>query len=207
MLLEWYMEKALLKGVKNKLGRKTAEVVSREYKNIVTESQHWVVDRPTQFNLVFVAMSLALYRVVRLQETKEAFEDILRYVLYQRTQRKNQKWMRLFLKIDPNPFKRIVLISKSKHDKHYGNKHFTHEVTEDNAHFFIHHVKKCFYYNFFTAHHTPELTAIFCEMDNVWGTLIENHPKVRFSRPQTIAQGDSHCVFIHENLTISKKRA
>lgn len=56
---------------------------------------------------------------------------MIRYALIERTQEKQRFFMRLFLKLDPNPFARIVKISKTKQIKHYGENQFTHEIVVD----------------------------------------------------------------------------
>lgn|GEM_PF-1370553 len=63
-------------------------------------------------------------------------------------------------------------------------------------------VERCFFHNFFGANGAPELTPLFCALDDVWAEEL-NRPGygVRFQRPETLAQGGRVCRFQFFRLT------
>ena len=55
---------------------------------------------------------------------------------------------------------------------------------------------RCFYADIFTQHKVSELTAIFCESDDVvYGSI----PTIRWARTRTIGNGDDICDFVFYN--------
>jgi hypothetical protein len=55
---------------------------------------------------------------------------------------------------------------------------------------------RCLYVNTLTAYGAPELTPVFCKLDEVWGAALE--PKVIFERPRLLSRGDSGCEFCYK---------
>lgn len=189
------IERGFFKGLKQKVGKEKTLEAQKLTRIIQEENKEWVTDKPTELNLVFTSMVLASYRVLKKCEI-ENWEEILRYSLIERTKKKQQFFMRLYLVIDRKPFKRIVKISKTKQVKHYGNHNFTHEIVKDDNRSYHLHIKKCFYFDFFRKNNALEVMPLFCSMDDVWGDLLQ--PKkhgVSFTRPELLSKGDSHCFF------------
>ncbi len=55
---------------------------------------------------------------------------------------------------------------------------------------------RCLYHNTLTAYGAPELTSVFCHLDDVWGAALI--PKVLFVRPNTIGRGGNQCDFCYK---------
>jgi hypothetical protein len=58
-------------------------------------------------------------------------------------------------------------------------------------------ITRCLYHNTLTAYGAPELTPVFCHLDDVWGAALA--PKVLFERPQTIGRGGRQCDFCYKS--------
>jgi len=194
-MLNKMIEKGFFKGLQQKAGKQKAKEAQVLFYNIKEENKNWATDKPTEFNLIFTSMVLAAYRVLKKYEYSN-WEDILRYCLIDRTKRKQQFFMKLYLFFDRKPFKRMVKISKTKQVKHYGNQNFTHHVVKDDNQSYHLHIKKCFFFDFFKANNALEVMPLFCSMDNIWGDLLVPHKNgVQFTRPKLLSKGDSHCFF------------
>jgi hypothetical protein len=197
-MLKKIIEKGFFKGLQHKLGKHKVKEVQGLYVNILEENKKWATDKPTEVNLVFTSMILAAYRVLK-KDGYENWEEILRYCLIDRTRKKQQFFMKLYLFFDRKPFKRIVKISKTKQLKAYGNQNFTHHIEKDNEQSYHLHIKKCFYFDFFRQHQALEVMPLLCDMDNIWGDLLfPRKHGVKFTRPQLLSKGDSHCFFKFE---------
>lgn len=202
-MLKKIIEKEFFKGLQQKVGKHKAKEAQELFFKVLEENKHWVTDKPTEFNLIFTSMVLAAYRVLKKYEFSN-WEDILRYCLIDRTKRKQQFFMKLYLFFDRKPFKRIVKISKTKQIKHYGNQNFTHHIVKDNEQSYHLHIKKCFFFDFFRSNNAMEVMPLFCSMDNIWGDLLFPHKHgVKFTRPQLLSKGDSHCFFKFDRTDIN----
>ncbi|MED4599803.1 hypothetical protein P9314_03655 [Paenibacillus validus] len=113
-VLQSIVEKQYLKGLSQKVDRKLVRQIEELYKEIVKTNQHWAIDRPSVFNLAISSLVLASYNVLKQESAEDQWRNVIRYALIERTQEKQRFFMRLFLKLDPNPFARIVKISKTK---------------------------------------------------------------------------------------------
>ena len=202
-MLKKIIEKGFFKGLQQKVGKHKAKEAQELFFNVLEENKNWATDKPTEFNLIFTSMVLATYRVLKKYEFSN-WEDILRYCLIDRTKRKQQFFMKLYLFFDRKPFKRIVKISKTKQIKHYGNQNFTHHIVKDNEQSYHLHIKKCFFFDFFRSNNAMEVMPLFCSMDNIWGDLLFPHKHgVKFTRPQLLSKGDSHCFFKFDRTDIN----
>jgi L-2-amino-thiazoline-4-carboxylic acid hydrolase len=193
-MLKKIIEKGLFKGLKKKVGKEKTKEVHKLFLTVLEENKHLATDKPTELNLIFTCMALATYRVLKKDEYN--WEEILRYCLIDRTKKRQQFFMKLYLFFDRKPFKRIVKISKEKQVKHYGNHHFTHHIVKDTEQSYHLHIKKCFFFDFFRSNGAMEVMPIFCSMDNIWGDILIPHKHgVTFTRPELLSKGDSYCFF------------
>ncbi|WP_284036515.1 L-2-amino-thiazoline-4-carboxylic acid hydrolase [Neobacillus sp. 114] len=197
------IENGFFKGLQQKVGKEKANEARWLFRTILADNKSLATDKPTEFNLIFSSMVLAAYRVLKKYEYTN-WEEILRYSLIDRTKKKQQFFMKIYLLLDRNPFKRIVKISKVKQLKHYGNQNFTHEIVKDTEKSYHLHIKKCFFFDFFRSHNALEVMPMFCSMDDIWGDLLLPHKHgVSFTRPQLLSKGDSHCFFKFEQTNIN----
>jgi len=92
-------------------------------------------------------------------------------------------------------FNRIAENFKARGEERFGKAYTYVQEVEDEWRSFVN-IQKCFFDNFFRANGMPEVTPIFCAMDNLWAEELEK-PKygVRFERPTTLARGDDMCRF------------
>ena len=82
-----------------------------------------------------------------------------------------------------------------------GNLRFNkREYVENNNHICHFHVTRCVFHDFFTEVGMPELTRLFCEVDDEFFSTA--YPDIKFHRGQdennTIAYGKQRCNFIFE---------
>ncbi len=56
-------------------------------------------------------------------------------------------------------------------------------------------ITRCLYVKTLTAYGAPELTPVYCKLDEVWGTVLA--PKVIFERPHMLSHGDNGCEFCY----------
>ncbi|KMY55866.1 hypothetical protein AC623_19580 [Bacillus sp. FJAT-27231] len=194
-MLNNIIQKSFFKGLRQKVGKEQTKEAQKLFVEILEENKAWATDKPTEFNLIFTSMVLAAFRVLKKYQYTN-WEEIIRYCLMERTKKKQQFFMKLYLFFDRKPFKRIVKISKAKQVKHYGSQNFTHHIAKDTNQSFHLHVKKCFFFDFFCKHDALEIMPIFCSMDDIWGDLLLPHKHgVQFQRPQLLSKGDEHCFF------------
>jgi hypothetical protein len=92
-------------------------------------------------------------------------------------------------------FNRIAENFKARGEERFGKAYTYVQEVEDEWRSFVN-IQKCFFDDFFRANGRPEVTPIFCAMDNLWAEELEK-PKygVRFERPTTLARGDDMCRF------------
>ncbi len=67
------------------------------------------------------------------------------------------------------------------------------EIVEDSDRCFAYNVHRCFYLDVLTAYGAPELTALYCNMDDLtFGSL---PPAITWERTKTLGRGDDCCDF------------
>ena len=92
-------------------------------------------------------------------------------------------------------FNRITENFKARGEERFGKAYTYVQEVQDEGRSFIN-IQKCFFDDFFRANEIPEVTSIFCAMDNLWAEELEKPQYgVRFERPTTLARGDDMCRF------------
>jgi hypothetical protein len=92
-------------------------------------------------------------------------------------------------------FNRIAENFKARGEERFGKAYTYVQEVQDEGRSFIN-IQKCFFDDFFRANGVPEVTSIFCAMDNLWAEELEKPQYgVRFERPTTLARGDDMCRF------------
>jgi hypothetical protein len=92
-------------------------------------------------------------------------------------------------------FNRIAENFKARGEERFGKAYTYVQEVQDEGRSFIN-IQKCFFDDFFRANGIPEVTSIFCAMDNLWAEELEKPQYgVRFERPTTLARGDDMCRF------------
>jgi hypothetical protein len=67
------------------------------------------------------------------------------------------------------------------------------EPVEDSDRCFAYDVRRCFYLDVLTAYGAPELTALYCKMDDVMYQALP--PSITWERTKTLGRGDDCCDF------------
>lgn len=99
-----------------------------------------------------------------------------------------------------DPFQAIVEISKDREENYFGpDFDFTrHLDTHTSYHLYI---TRCAYHRMFNHWAVPELTGLFCRLDEAWIRAIDpGAHRVAFSRPKTIGWGCERCEFLFDRL-------
>ncbi|MEM5775068.1 MAG: L-2-amino-thiazoline-4-carboxylic acid hydrolase [Anaerolineaceae bacterium] len=136
---------------------------------------------------------LALYRVL-LQEhdgnREAALAEVDEAFCAQMTAKANL--MSVPLRLWPEPFA-LFRRSLKKVMNQYPADGWDFIYEENSAERVAFSTTRCFYYDVLTALNAPELTPLFCRMDDVMAEAFP--PNIRFIRPHTLGRGDRLCDF------------
>ena len=92
-------------------------------------------------------------------------------------------------------FSRIAENFKRRGEERFGKAFVYVQDVQDETRSFTN-IHRCFFNDFFRANGAPEVTPLFCALDNVWAAALQNgRYGVRFDRPTTLANGDDVCRF------------
>ncbi|MFI3174746.1 MAG: L-2-amino-thiazoline-4-carboxylic acid hydrolase [Bacillota bacterium] len=160
------------------------------YKKLLTETT--ITDRNIVYqNRYYIYPSIAIYQTFQKYdyEKSEILQQIEAEILatgegMKHTFAKVGKLKFFFLL-----FKKMCFIStKTSYKKPYFDMRWT-DHGKDKIAWECH---KCHYHDEFTKHHFPELTKIFCRLDDVmYGSI----PTATWARTKTIGDGDALCDF------------
>ena len=107
-------------------------------------------------------------------------------------------YTRAMLDAAPDPFAKIAEESKSREETYFGAD-FTFERPRDDSHSYHLHITACAYARVFAAWGIPQLTGLFCRLDEAWIRAIDHQRDgVVFSRPTTIGWGGTRCLFLFD---------
>jgi hypothetical protein len=109
-------------------------------------------------------------------------------------------YTRKILDESSDPFNTIVGESKSRERDYFGSDfRFERPVgTRDSYHL---HIMDCAYARIFASWGLPQLTGLFCRLDEAWIRAIDpKRHNVRFTRPETIGWGGSRCRFLFDRI-------
>lgn len=176
---------------------------------LLQANQNLAVDAQAVSNMQLTSLALATYRVVqhRGMETRQALAFV-KDVLVEPNRKRIQFGMRLMLHFSRDPLNMLATISENKETQMYG-KAFEFERETDARQTYYHStVKKCLYHDFFRANGAPELTAVFCSWDDLWGDLMRTGEYgVRFTRPATMGYGGDRCLFQFQRTPRGRQKA
>jgi hypothetical protein len=157
-----------------------------------------LVDSAAEAHVGISSVVLAAYRVLgeRIPD-RQALTGVLRHALHEgmKQQVPMEQFFDSMLRNNPDPFKILVDYSKQGEIHAYG-KGFVFERERDDDESYRANVKKCLYYDFFTANGLPELTRIFCDADLLWMDVLKRgNYGVVCERATTMAYGAETCPF------------
>ena len=103
---------------------------------------------------------------------------------------------RIMLALSRDPMNTLVRYSSERIPPAYGSL-FSFEEEHGETDAYTMRVTRCFYHGFLSRHGAPHRTRIFCRWDEAWiQPISEARHGVKFSRPETIADGGQSCPFI-----------
>lgn len=201
-LANWMFRRSLYKAPRQRLPELDAAffaAVDQRTANLLSapEIQHLLVDELAVSNARMSAQTTAAYQLLLEQGRPQSdLLPLLKSALVEPGRQMTALVSKLMQRASRDPFKSMASIASSKQAAVYG-KGFTFEYDKDGMqtyHFTM--VKKCLYHEFFKANGAPELTALFCAVDDNWSdTMQDGKYGVRFDRPTTIGFGDEMCRF------------
>ena len=167
---------------------------------LTEQNEARMIDAPSRQWLLLASMILAAYReLLPLVGDEQAGLSILRNAMAAPFKERLTGYIadRFGISQDApeEAFNRITENFKARGEERFGKAYTYVQEVEDEGRSFVN-IQKCFFDDFFRANGMPELTPIFCAMDNLWAEELEK-PKygVRFERPTTLARGDDMCRF------------
>ncbi|MFQ5421351.1 MAG: L-2-amino-thiazoline-4-carboxylic acid hydrolase, partial [Anaerolineae bacterium] len=137
---------------------------------------------------------LALYQVLQ-EETGDqdaALAEWDRLFRASVTQNSKSKLLRLLGRL-PNPFPVFRWANCRTLQRQFPPAGWTIEWVEDNGRCIAYNIHDCFYRNVLTDYGTSELTAHFCQLDDVLFAALP--PAITWERTQTLALGGDCCDF------------
>ena len=154
-----------------------------------------IKDPQSQSFLIMCAYLAAMYEglLAKGLSQKECL-PILSKALIKSAGGKYVKWFTRFYLWIKRDKRKFVENSSIKTKGLYGSFLQLHEEYGDNS--FTSVVSKCGIHELFKQRDQEELTACFCQWDNLWADEINRQNcGIKFSRPQTIAEGKESCRF------------
>jgi len=167
---------------------------------LTEQNEARMIDAPSRQWLLLASMILAAYReLLPLVGDEQAGLSILRNAMAAPFKERLTGYIadRFGISQDApeEAFNRITENFKARGEERFGKAYTYVQEVEDEGRSFVN-IQKCFFDDFFRANGMPEMTPIFCAMDNLWAEELEK-PKygVRFECPTTLARGDDMCRF------------
>jgi hypothetical protein len=183
-------------------GRSLGELerdVRQRVSSLVGQNAHLALDAPTGQWLLRASIVLAVYQVLEPLAGSAPVISILRDAMIEPFREKMSGYLlnRFGISQDApaEAFTRIAENFKARGEERFGKAFVYVQDVQDADHTFTN-IHRCFFNDFFRANGAPEVTSIFCALDNVWvDSLHETRYGVRFERPTNLAQGADACRF------------
>jgi len=167
---------------------------------LAEQNEARAIDAPSRQWLLLSSIILAAYQELRpLVDNAQAVVSILRYAITVPFMEHLTSYIadRFGISQDApeEAFTRIAENFKVRGEKRFGKAYTYVQEVQDNRRSFIN-IQNCFFNDFFRANGIPELTLIFCALDNLWTEELEKPCYgVHFECPTTLAQGADMCRF------------
>ncbi len=167
---------------------------------LTEQNEARMIDAPSQRWLLLASMILAAYQeLLPLVGDKQTGLSILHNAMAAPFKERLTDYIADRFGISQNApeeaFNRIAENFKARGEVLFGQAYTYVQEVQDEGRSFVN-IQKCFFDDFFRANGMPEVTPIFCAMDNLWAEELEKPQYgVRFERPTTLARGDDMCRF------------
>jgi SAM-dependent methyltransferase len=136
---------------------------------------------------------LALYQALReeIDDQEAVIAEIDRHFSAWVEHSPQRKQVQLLARL-PDPYAVLQTANRLVLKTNYPREGWTVEWLEDNDRCVAFDIRECFYLNVLTAYGAPELTAHFCQGDDL---LYGNLPGISWQRTETLGRGDDRCNF------------
>ena len=167
---------------------------------LIEQNKAMIIDAPSRQWLQLCSMILAAYQeLLPLVGDKQIALSVLRNVMEAPFKEGLTGYIAdrfgILQDAPEDAFNRIAENFKVRGEKRFGQTYAYVQEVQDEERSFIN-IQKCFFNDFFRANGMPEVTPIFCAMDNLWiAELDKPQYGVRFKQPTTLAGGDDLCRF------------
>ena len=184
-------------------GRSWEEIetaVRERMTKLIDQNKARIIDAPSRQWLLLCSMILAAYQeLLPLIGDEQIALSILRKVMEAPFKEGLTGYIAdrfgILQDAPEEAFNRIAENFKARGEKRFGQTYTYVQEVQDEGRSFVN-IQKCFFNDFFRANGMPEVTPIFCTMDNLWVEELEKPQYgVRFEHPTTLAGGDDMCRF------------
>ncbi len=142
---------------------------------------------------------LALYQVLQAEKGDQtaALAEV-EMLLHAGAVRSSLRKATAALKYLPEPFMLIRLVMRAAMRFGFPAAGWETEWIEDSDQRIAFNIHRCFYLNTLTTYDAPELTRLFCQMDDVVYEALP--PSIRWERTGTLGRGNEVCDFCYRNV-------
>ncbi len=169
--------------------------VQARYRALLAESPH-PAHKALRWHLATnILPGLALYQVLREAHDQET---ALAEVDAAFASEGGHDWRMVLLARLPDPFP-VLRLSARQTMSLYPPEGWDMETVEDSNQCYGFNMHRCFYRDTLTAYGAPELTALFCAIDD--RLFAQLPPSILWERTKTIGRGDALCDFRYRRAT------
>ncbi|CAG0926641.1 hypothetical protein TFLX_00143 [Thermoflexales bacterium] len=142
---------------------------------------------------------LALYQVLQAEKADQtaALAEV-EQLLHASAERSGLRHTTAALKYLPEPFRLFRPMVHAAMHLSYPPAGWEMEWVENSAQRVAFNIQRCFYLNTLTAYGAPELTRLFCQMDDVVYEALP--PSIKWERTGTLARGYAACDFCYRHI-------
>ena len=142
---------------------------------------------------------LALYQILQAETGDQAAALAeVEMLLHASAVRSGLRKTTAALKYVPEPFRLLRPVVRAAMRFGYPPAGWETEWIEDSDQRIAFNIHRCFYLNTLTAYWAPELTRLFCQMDDV---VYEALPaSIRWERTSTLGRGNEQCDFCYRHV-------
>lgn len=136
---------------------------------------------------------LALYQTLREEnDDQEAVMAEIDQLFTAWLEHSDQRKLMQIMERLPDPFAILRIGNRLVLKTSFPPEGWRFEWLEDSDHCIAYDIRECFYLNVLTAYGAPELTAHYCQSDDL---LYGNLPGISWGRTKTLGRGDDRCNF------------
>jgi hypothetical protein len=174
-------------------GAIVAARVQARYDELLARRPHFQQRALRRHLELSILPGLALYETLRTEnDDREAVMSEVDRHLAAWVENSAQRRQARFLERLPDPYAILRIANRTVLNTNYPRQGWTVEWLEDSDRCVAFDIHECFYFNVLTAFGAPELTAHFCQGDDL---LYGHLPGISWERARTLGRGDDRCDF------------